>query len=117
MSLLLESMEKCNFIDKRTSSDGYGGTATDWVTGAEFNAAIVLDTSMEARRAAAEGVKSLYTITTGKDITLTVREIIQRQSDSKYFRITSDGTDKKTPASAGLNMRCVTAEQLDALPR
>ena len=116
MSLLSEAMENCHYMDKSTAPDGYGGVATSWTDGASFDAAIVLDTSMEARRAQAEGVKSLYTITTQKNITLLFGEIIQRASDGKYFRITSDGTDKRTPQSAGLNMRQVTAEEIKALP-
>lgn len=116
MSLLSEAMEDCQIIDKTTVLDGYGGVKPDWKVGAPITAAVVLDTSMEARRAQAEGVKSLYTITTSKAVTLNHGEIIQRLSDGKYFRITSDGTDKKTPASAGLDMRQVTAEELTALP-
>lgn len=116
MSLLSESMENCIYIDKTTVSDGYGGVKPSWKEGAEFKAAIVFDTSMEARRAAKEGVKNLYTIVTSKGVTLMYGEIIRRESDKKIFRITSDGTDKKTPASASLDMRVVTAEGLDALP-
>ena len=116
MSLLSESMEDFRYIDKVTVPDGYGGVITEWHNGATFSAAVVLDTSMEARRAEAEGVKSLYTIVTNKSITLMYGEVVQRISDSKYFKVTSDGTDKKTPNSAALNMRVVTAEELDALP-
>ena len=116
MSLLSEAMEECQYIDKTTQADGYGGVETVWTAGAKIQAAVVLDTSMEARRAEAEGVKSLYTIVTGKAITLMYGEIIQRLSDGAYFKITSDGTDKRTPASAGLDMRTVTAEKLDGLP-
>lgn len=116
MSLLSESMEEFRFIDKTTAPDGYGGTVTVWVEGAEFQAAVTLDTSIEARRAEAEGVKNLYTITTNKSTTLSQGDMVQRQADGKYFRVTSDGQDKKTPASAGLNMRQVTAEEMKALP-
>ena len=41
---------------------------------------------------------------------------MRRESDGKLFRITSDGTDKKTPGATALDMRVVTAEELDALP-
>ena len=116
MSLLSEAMDQCQFIDKRTVPDGYGGTMTEWIPGAPFEAAIVLDTSMEARRADAEGVKSLYTITVSRTIALSYGDVIQRVSDGKYFRVTSDGADKKTPPSAGLDMRQVTAEELKGLP-
>lgn len=117
MSLLTEAMEDCRYIDKTTRPDGYGGVIAVWIPGAPLSAAIVLDNSIEARRAEAEGVTALYTITTEKNITLLFGDVIQRLSDGKYFRIKSDGTDKKTPGSAGLNMKQVSAEELDSLPR
>ena len=59
MSLLSNAMENCIMLDKRTLPDGRGGTTTTWVEGAEFQAAIVYDTSIEASIAEAQGVKSL----------------------------------------------------------
>ena len=111
MSLLDEAMEKCTMIDKTTVPDGYGGVDTEWVDGAEFTAAIVLDTSMQARLAQSQGVKNLYTVTTPKNINLQFHDVFRRQSDGKIFRVTSDGDDKHTPASATLNMRQVSAEE------
>ena len=52
MSLLSESMEGFRYKDRTTQEDGYGGVDTVWVDGAQFQAAAVLDSSMEARRAA-----------------------------------------------------------------
>lgn len=111
MSLLSEAMENCRMLDKRTSSDGYGGYITSWVDGAEFQAAIVLDSSMEARIAEKQGVTALYTITTAKSINLQYHDVFKRLRDGKIFRVTSDGDDKHTPNSAGLNMRQVSAEE------
>ena len=111
MSLLDEAMEKCIFLDKRTESDGYGGYIISWIDGAEFYAATVYDTSIEARAAENQGVKNLYTVTTKKDVTLEYHDVFRRVSDGKIFRVTSDGDDKKTPVSATLNMRQVTAEE------
>lgn len=111
MSLLDSAMEPCVLLDKHTVSDGYGGYIITWSQGAEFNAAIVLDTSIEARLAAAQGVKDVYTITTRKAMSLAFGDAFQRLSDGQTFRVTSDGTDKKTPPSATLDMRQVTAEK------
>lgn len=111
MSLLSEAMENCIMLDKRTEADGYGGYITTWVEGAEFQAAIVLDTSMEARIAEQQGVTALYTITTKKVMNLQYHDVFKRSSDKKIFRVTSDGDNKKTPESAGLNMRQVSAEE------
>ena len=117
MSLLDESMEVCTILDKTTISDGYGGYTTSWKDGAEIAAAIVLDNSIEARIADRQGVTALYTVTTRKNINLQYHDIFRRERDKKIFRVTSDGDDKHTPTSASLNMRQVSAEELDALPR
>lgn len=111
MSLLEEAMEKCIMLDKSTVPDGYGGFDTVWSEGAEFNAATVLDTSTQARIAQAQGVKNLYTVTTQKNINLQFHDVFRRLRDDKIFRVTSDGDDKRTPASATLDMRQVTAEE------
>ena len=112
MSLLSEAMEKCILLNKSSIPDGYGGRRDIWQeSDFDFNAAIVFDTSLEARRAEKEGVTSLYTVTTEKSIKLEYHDVFKRISDNKIFRVTSDGDDKYTPASATLNMRQVTAEE------
>lgn len=111
MSLLTEAMESCVMLDRTTETDGYGGIITTWTDGATFDAAIVLDSSMQARVAAVQGVSSLYTVTTRKTLNLQYHDVFRRVSDGKIFRVTSDGDDKKTPGSAALNMRQVSAEE------
>lgn len=111
MSLLSEAMELFVMLDKTTSADGYGGLTSTWVEGAQFSAAATFDTSIEARVAGVQGVTSLYTITTSKSIALEYHDVIKRLSDNKVLRVTSDGADKKTPPSATLDMRQVTAEE------
>ena len=111
MSLLTEAMEKCVMMDKRTTPDGYGGFDTTWIEGADFDAAVVLDTSIEARQAEQAGVTAIYTVTTKKTVNLQYHDVFKRVSDGKIFRVKSDGDDKKTPGSATLNMRNVNAEE------
>ena len=111
MSLLNEAMESCTMLDKTTASDGRGGVITTWKEGATFDAAIVFDSSMQARTAEAQGVTALYTVTTSKLVNLQYHDVFKRASDNKVFRVTSDGDDKKTPESARLNMRQVSAEE------
>lgn len=111
MSLIDNFSERFAFMNKARVPDGEGGYSVKWTEGAEFNAAMPLDTSLAARVAEAEGVTNVYTITVSKDIQLEFHDVIKRLSDGAYFRITSDGTDKKTPASATLNMRQASAER------
>lgn len=111
MSLLSAAMTACTMIDKRTVSDGRGGTITEWAEGAAFQAAIVRDTAVEVRVAEAQGTKAIYIVTTAKIVNLQYHDVFRREEDGKIFRVTSDGDDNKTPASAGLNMRNVSAEE------
>lgn len=111
MSLLSEAMEKCILLDKTTVADGYGGYISTWNDGVEFDAAITFDTSIEARIGEKSGVTSLYTVTTIKTLMLQYHDVFRRIRDGKIFRVTSDGDDKFTPASASLDMRQVTAEE------
>lgn len=112
MSLLKEAMSKCVLLNKTTEPDGYGGRKDVWVeSDYVFDAAVVFNTSIQARVAQAEGVTSLYTVTTEKATTLEFHDVFRRLSDSKIFRVTSDGDDSFTPNSATLDMRQVTAEE------
>ena len=111
MSLLSEAMDVCVLLNKQTTADGYGGYISAYTDGAEFQAAIVFDTSIEARVAEAQGVTSRYTVTTSRKMVLEYHDVFRRVRDGKLFRVTSDGDDKYTPKSAGLDMRQVTAEE------
>lgn len=115
VSLLSNAMESCVMLHKTTVDDGYGGEITQWQEGASFDAAIVFDTSIQARNALALGVRSLYTVTTRKSKVLEYHEVFRRVSDGKIFRVTSDGDDKFTPNTAALDMRQVTAEEFEGV--
>ena len=111
MSLLDNAMTSCVMLDRTTISDGAGGYISTWVEGATFQAAITFDTSIQARVGEVQGVKSLYTVTTRKNMNLQDKDVFRRLEDGKIFRVSSDGDDNKTPPSAHLNMRQVTAEE------
>lgn len=116
MSLLSEAMGEFAMLEKVDTPDGYGGFDTAWTEGATFQAAATYDTSTQARVAAVQGVTSLYSIYTSRAVALGFHDVVKRKSDGKIFRVTSDSKDKKTPLSAGLDMRVVTAEAY-TLPR
>ncbi len=116
MSLISEAMERCTMLNKQVVMDGYGGYATVWSDGVAFDAAIVLDNSVEALTAQAQGVTGLYTVTTLKALNLQYHDVFRRERDGKIFRVTTDGDDLHTPASAHLNMRNVRAEEWELTP-
>lgn len=111
MNLIDTQTEKFCYINPAKIPDGEGGITTVWTDGAEFQATAVLNSSTQAKIAEKLGVTSLYTITTKKNIVLAFPDIIRRISDGEIFRITSDGKDNKTPDSAGLDIRQVSAEK------
>ena len=111
MSLLTENMEDCVMLYKVPVPDGLGGIISKWQNGAIIKAAIAYNDSTESRIGEAQGVTAVYTISTKKNINLQYHDVLRRISDGKIFRITSDGDDLKTPNSAMLNMRNVSAEE------
>lgn len=111
MSLIHEFMADCTLLDKKWVPDGEGGFTVAWVDGGTIQAAISFENSIEARRAEKEGVSSVYSVITDKNVILKYHDVFRRESDKKIFRVTSDGDDKYTPESSTLNMRQVTAEE------
>lgn len=113
MGLVDSAMEKTYIMDKTTTLDDYGSVKTVWVEGAEIQAAYSFNSSTQARIAAQQGVNNRFTILTRKSVVLQYPDVVKRASDGKYFRITSDGNDNRTPNSAGLDLRAVEAEQCE----
>ena len=111
MSLLTQAMEDVVMLEKTRVPDGEGGFTPGWVDGVQFKAAISFDSSMEARTAEKQGVTSLYTVTVPINCGLEYHDVFRRLRDGKVFRVTSDGDDKITPASASFQFAQVTAEE------
>lgn len=103
-------MVPCVFMEKKKTPDGSGGYNTEWTEGEQFMAAIVRDTSTEARIAEAAGTVELYTVTVSRSVHLAYHAVIKRLSDGKTFRITSDNSEKKTPACTTLDIAQSNAE-------
>ena len=111
MSLLDEAMETCVILNKTTVADSYGGYVTTYSDGAEFQAAIVFNSSIQALQAQKQGVTSVYRVTVRRAMMLDFHDVFRRVRDGKIFRVTGDGDDLYTPQSATLDMRQVSAEE------
>lgn len=111
MSLLTQAMEDVVMLEKKRVPDGEGGFTVEWVPGVSFKAAVTFDSSMEARTAEKQGVTSLYTVAVPVNAKLEYHDVFRRVRDGKVFRVTSDGDDKITPASASFQFAQVTAEE------
>jgi len=103
--------DRCQLMEKTRVPDGEGGWTTTWTSGPEFDAAIVLDTTLQARVAESEGMTAVYTVTTDKAMPLDFHDVFRRLSDGKTFRVTSDSTDKETPDVASFQFAQVAAEE------
>ena len=108
--ILDDYKEEFAFMDKVHQIDSEGGQVVTWSQGSSFLAALRFDSSLQAKRAQAEGVQDLYTLIVDRSINLEYNDVVKRLEDGQTFRITSSGKDHKTPQSAGLNMRAVSAK-------
>lgn len=97
-------------LDRRSVKDTYGGTSTVWVEGAHIFATVVLDDSIEARTAAAQGVTGIYNVLIQKNVHLPWHTVIRRVSDGAIYRITSKD-EKTTPSTSAIDMRHLHAEE------
>lgn len=111
MSLIDAFKEPCALVERVRTPDGEGGWVTTWRDGAEFMAAIVLDTTLQARVAESEGMTAVYTVTTDRSLPLDFHDVFRRLSDGKTFRVTSDSADKETPDVATFQFHQVSAEE------
>lgn len=104
-------MEPCVLLEKTRRPDGEGGWITGWTDGPEFMAAIVMDTTMEARVADHEGMHSVFTVTVDPSTPLAYNDAFRRVSDGQTFRVTSKGRDRQTPSVASFQFMQVNAEE------
>ena len=111
IGLMNDFAEDCTLVEKVRVPDGEGGWSTTWSDGMPFRAAITHDTTLQARVAEAEGMRSTYTVTTDKSMPLDFHDVFRRNSDGQVFRVTSDGTDRRTPESATFQVSQVSAEE------
>lgn len=109
--LIDQAMEKCIMMDTKTTSDGYGGVIVSYVEGAEFDAAFDFRTSIPEKVAAVQGVHDVYSVYTRKTVLLTAGTIFKRSADGRYFRVTTNGTDMKTPSGSVLNLSKADIEE------
>ena len=113
MSLIEDAFESFVMVDKRTVPDGMGGYTKEWIDGIQFEAALDKDDDLNGRIAEKQGVTSVYTVTTRKDISLDYHDVIRRISDGLTYRITGNIKDSQTPETAGLQYAWVPAERWD----
>lgn len=111
IGLMNEFLEDCTLLEKTRIPDGEGGWTVGWVDGMDFQAAITYDTTIQSRVAESQGMMATYTVTTEKSMPLDFHDVFRRNRDGQVFRVTSQGDDKRTPASASFQVSQVAAEE------
>ena len=97
-------------LNQSIIDDGRGGYMKQWTEGLHFNAAVILDDSVQMRAAQAQGVVGNYTVTFEKNIRLPWHTVFRRVADGQIFRVTSK--DEATPPSfSAIQTRITTAEE------
>lgn len=110
-ALLSAITEKFYIVERTRVSDNAGGSIVTYTDGMEFEAAIALDNSTQARIGEVQGLTEVYTLLIPMTLSLEYHDIIKRKSDNKTFRITSDSDEVKTPSISAMSMRSVSAEE------
>lgn len=100
---------KCVLLNKVKTSDGMGGYTTSWVDGAQFDAAIVKDSTTDNVLAEKEGVTETFTVTVDRNLGLEYHDVFKRNEDGAIFRVTSYEVDSQTPTVASFTFGQVKA--------
>lgn len=111
VSLFEAFMTPCVEMKKTRTDDPLGGFDIAWTEGVTFRAAVVKNSTLQARIAEKEGVTEVYTVTTEKGVGLDFHEVFKRLSDGAIFRVTSSAQDSKTPEVASFSFEQVSAER------
>ncbi|MCL2816122.1 MAG: hypothetical protein FWD23_16130 [Oscillospiraceae bacterium] len=90
---------------------GFDGEIFGWSDGAEIRGLFIQDTSKEMRIAEAQGVNSLGTFATDINAAIKEGDVIRRESDNAYFRIT--GVSVKSPVPAMVQIQRMNAERTE----
>lgn len=116
MSLLENYSREYVFLDKERKPDGEGGYHTTWKETVPFIGTLSVDTTMQARIAESQGLTSVYTLYTAKNIKFNYHDIFKDIESGEYYRVTSESGLKETPDDSELNLSSVTVEKLKGLP-
>ena len=113
MNLLDEAMTMCVRLvpSDEQLTDHMGGAQTRWAEGGTFFAAITPAREGETRLAERDQADDRFAVIVGRAVTLHYHDAFRRLSDGAVFRVVGDGAEARTPASAGLDMRRLTAER------
>ena len=98
-------------LDRVTREDGVGGYYSTYAIGAKFEGVLVLDDSIDAQEAMAQGITGVYTMTYDKALRLPWHTVFCKDDDrNEVFRVVSRD-EKSTPSGSRLDLRIVKCEE------
>lgn len=112
-SPLLDSMrETCVLLNKTVTRDKTGGYVTVYTRGAEFDAVIAENTSVEAVIAGINTEKEMVGVTVANSVPLEYHSVFMRVGTGKTYRVrTSDVL--KSPSISSLGSKVVQCEEFE----
>ena len=112
-SPLLDSMrETCVLLNKTVTRDKTGGYVTQYTRGAEFDAVIAENTSVEAAIAGINTEKEMVGVTVANGVPLEYHSVFMRVGTGKTYRVrTSDVL--KAPSISALGSKVVQCEEFE----
>lgn len=96
-------------LNRGLQGDGRGGTAYAWTPGPTFDAAVVLNSSNEAKVAFAQGVTGIYRVAISRSVLLPYLTVFRSEATGATYRVTSRD-ETSTPKDTALDLRWVDAE-------
>ena len=107
--LLDEFKERFSIYYRITRDDDYGGYISEWIKGASFDGILTEDVSITSAIAGIDSNKNMFGLKVEKDVPLQFHSVIRKDSDKRFFRITS-GEVLKSPRMSRLNMKILSCE-------
>lgn len=111
MSLIESMMEPCVMMDKVSVPDGMGGFSYQWVTGAQFEAAVIKLSNPTIVVAEQKDINEQYNVVARVGVPLQFHDVFKRLSDDATFRVTGDARDTQPPEMSTVQISKVTAER------
>lgn len=110
--LIQSQTVNCCFMNKSIELDNVGGYITRWKEGAEFEAVITENSSIQATIAGIAQEQTLYGVKVRSAVPLVFHSVIKRVEDGKIFRITTADA-LPAPSISALGMKQLQAEEFE----
>ena len=112
-SPLLDSMrEPCVLLNKTVTRDNVGGYVTVYTRGAEFDAVIAENTSIEASIAGINTEKGMVGVTVENAVPLEYHSVFMRVNSGKTYRVRTSEV-LKSPSISPMGTKVVQCEEFE----